>query len=298
MAELGPDYIANLREALSIFYADLGKFYKDQANAPGPTSQAANEQATFQRPESLVTAWSIATLLIESGGEHVTAFVKTITEPVEPIAAWTCVRSMLESCALASWLLDPGIDATARVGRVFALRFEGLEQQLKFGRVAGVSDSELEATKKRIDDAEQVALNEGYPVVVNSRGKRIGIGQQMPSATEVIHLMLGEEPKYRLLSAVAHGHSWAILQLGFKRVTDHPRGVRIGGVPVSGFEKTAYIEGMSLLGLLAARALARPVWHQCSYFGWNKAQLKVLLDSAFDKLRATASVRFWRSPSS
>ena len=32
----------------------------------------------------------------------------------------------------------------------------------------------------------------------------------MPSATEVIKLMLDEEVMYRILSAVAHGHNWAI----------------------------------------------------------------------------------------
>lgn len=303
MAKLVPDYVTSLREALSSFYDEVRKFNEDQGDGPAPSSQAANEQAESQCPESqcpesLVSAWAIATPLIESGGEHVTAFVKMITEPIEPIACWICVRSMLESCALASWLLDPGINATERVGRVFALRFEGLEQQLKFGRVAGVSNSELEAAEKRIDDVEQIAINLDYPRVVNSRDKRIGIGQKMPSATEVIRVMLDEEAMYRLLSAVAHGHFWAIRELSYKPMTDHPGGLHVGGVPVSAFEKTPNIKGMAYLGLGAAKALARPLWHQCSYFGWNKVRLMGILDSAFDKLHATPGVRFWRSPSS
>ena len=43
--------------------------------------------------------------------------VKTITEPMEPIACWTCIRSMLEPCARAAWMLDPSIDADTRIKR-------------------------------------------------------------------------------------------------------------------------------------------------------------------------------------
>lgn len=37
----------------------------------------------------------------------------------------------------------------------------------------------------------------------------------MPGATDMISKVLHEEKAYRLLSGVAHGHSWAIAQLSF-----------------------------------------------------------------------------------
>ena len=83
MSELGPDYLPAMREALSRFCNEMRSFHADQSLDPAPGSPAVNECATAPRPESLVTAWSITTMLIESGGEHVTAFVKTITEPME-----------------------------------------------------------------------------------------------------------------------------------------------------------------------------------------------------------------------
>jgi hypothetical protein len=298
MAELGPEYIASMREALSSFYDGVGSFTQDQGGRPAPGSQADTERATFPKPESLITTWSIATLLIESGGEHVTAFVKTITEPMEPIACWTCVRSTLESCALASWLLDPDIDAHARVGRTFALRYEGLDQQLKLGPVAGRSESELKKQRDHIDKVEQHALNLGYTRMVDSKGKRTGIGQRMPSATEVIKSMLDEEAMYRLLSAVAHGHQWAILGLGFEPTTDQAGGQHIGGVNVSNFQKTANLNGLAYLGMSAAKAFTRPLWNQCHYAGWDEARLTGILEGTFDKLQAKPTVRFWKSPSS
>jgi len=114
MAELGPEYIASMREALSSFYDDVGSFTQDQGGRPAHGSQADTERATFPKPESLITTWSIATLLIESGGEHVTAFVKTITEPMEPIACWTCSPSGTPSphgrmCACGARQIMPSI---------------------------------------------------------------------------------------------------------------------------------------------------------------------------------------------
>ena len=82
MSELGPEYLATMRKALSHFYDEIRNFHTDQGLDPAPGSPAVTEQAASPRPESLVTARSIATVLIESGGEHVAAFVKTITEPI------------------------------------------------------------------------------------------------------------------------------------------------------------------------------------------------------------------------
>jgi hypothetical protein len=298
MAGVDADYFVILRQALSTFCAEVLNFDRDQGSEPAPGSMAATEQAAFASPETLVTAWSYASLLVESGREHITAFVKTITEPMEVIACWTCVRSMLEPCALASWLLDPDIDARARGARTLALRYQGLEQQLKFGRATNRSASEIEAYKKHIDNVEQMAISLGYSRVLNKKRERIGIGQNMPTATEVVGMMLDEEVMYRLLSAVAHGHSWAIASLGFKKIADDPRSLHVGGVPVTGMEKAAHTKGIGYLGVVAAKAWAKPLWYRCRCFGRDEARLAALLESTFDKLGITPASRFWRAPSS
>ena len=293
MSELKQHYLPAMREALSSFYDEIRSFHADHGLTLAPGSMAMTEHAASPHPESLVTAWSIATILIDSGSEHVTAFVKTITEPMETVACLTCVRSMLESCSLASWLLDPHISAHTRVGRVFAIRYEGMEQQLKYLRTTGERDDYLQRLQKRIDEVEQVARELGYPIFVNKKGHRFGIGQKMISATEVIKLMLDKEEMYRLLSAVTHGHDWAIRALSFSPVPEGDLRPYVGGVPVIMFEKTLDVDKLALFGLTAAKAFAKPVWDKCNYAGWDKERLIGVLDSTFDELGASSGERFW-----
>jgi hypothetical protein len=295
MPDLDESYITSLRGAITELYDGTADLYAIHGDQPTPDSLADKEIRESPRPESIITACSIATQLIEYSGEHLAAFVKILTEPIEPLATWTCVRSMLESCALSAWMSDPSIDHKERIARAFAHRYEGLEQQLKYGRVVLVQPTELDALEQRIDAVEQTAIALGYPRIHNSKGKRMGIGQRMPGATEIIKLVLDEEEMYRLLSAVAHGHSWAIMQLGFKPVNVAADAADIAGIGVKCFEKQVFVNGMAYLGLGAAKAFAKALWHLWSYMGWDRASLTVLLDSVFDQLQAKACARFWRS---
>ncbi|KKL58566.1 hypothetical protein LCGC14_2224080 [marine sediment metagenome] len=295
MNELGEEYIVPLRAALTALFDRIAGLFKSHGNDPDPSSLASTELRDAARPESIVTACSISTQLIEYSSEHLTAFVKTITEPIEPLACWTCVRSMLESCAISAWLSDPAIASTARIGRMFAMRYEGMQQQLKFGRVVNRSTSELQSLSDRIDDVERTAMSLGYQPVCNRNGQRIGIGQRMPNATELIGLMLDEEAMYRLLSAVAHGHSWAIIRLGFQGATGANQQSTMAGINVKTFEKKVYMNGLAYLGLGAAKAFARALWNQSLYMGWNQDALEEVLEDVFDTLDVTPNSRFWRS---
>jgi len=122
----------------------------------------------------------------------------------------------VQSAALASWLLDPNIDGRIRVQRSFAFRYEGLSQQIKFARSGGMGQA-LAQTNQRLETVVARAIAIGYQEVVNRHGDRIGLGQIMPSATEIIGQTLNEEPVYRMLSAVAHAHPWALQQTSFRR---------------------------------------------------------------------------------
>ena len=100
------EYIVQMRQALLDFHEQVARFVQSNDCIPAEGSQARIEQATYPRPDSIVSAYCIGNQLIEFGADHLTAFVKTVTEPVETIACWTCVRSMLEACALSAWLQD------------------------------------------------------------------------------------------------------------------------------------------------------------------------------------------------
>lgn len=284
-------YLETMRNALLAFHGDVGTFLTSQGEQPAAGSQAEKEHSTYARPESIVTAWSIGIQLIEFGGEHLTAFVKTVTNPAEVIACWTCVRSMLESCAISAWVLEPAIDAHTRVGRVFAYRHEGMEQQLTFGRVSNMALVELQAAEDRLNDVEQHALTLGFAPLRDGKGRRTGIAQKMPGATDLIKTVLDEEVTYRLLSAVAHGHSWAIIPLGFKQVANN---VTFGSTVAKGFQKTDDVKGIAFLGIRTMKALGKPIWNQCRYFGWDLTRLEGILENIADSLQATPAVRFWR----
>jgi len=288
-----PHFIPDLRQGLTDLYDGISKWSKSQCVDPAPDSIATKERASFSRPDFLVSASAIVTLLLESSGEHVSAFVKTITEPVEPIACWTCVRSMLETSSLAAWLHDPTIDARTRVGRAFSLRFEGMEQQEKFAALLGQSelDAVRNSTARLVADADSL----GYPIFVNPKNQRTALGQRQPNATTIIATVLDEEKKYRLLSAVAHGHFWAISQLSFRTVPNTSTQVNPGAVKVQAFEKAPSIMGIGFLGSAAFKALARPFWNHSHYFGWDSLRLEELFESVADKVSLSIPLRFWRS---
>jgi hypothetical protein len=146
--------------------------------------------------------------------DQLMTLVRSLTEPVQTISPWTCLRAILESSGLAVWFLEPDIGARLRVQRSFAFRFEGLDQQRKWMRIA--HESEVDKVTARIDAVEQIALNLGYERIVDRNGRRIGLGQAMPTVTEIIRDAFDEEVTYRVLSAIAHGHPWALAQLGFQ----------------------------------------------------------------------------------
>lgn len=287
------EFISQMRETLLNFHQNVGGLIQANGSVPAAGSQALTEQAGYARPQSIVSACAIGTQLIEYGGEHLTAFVKTVTEPVEVIACWTCIRSMLESCALSAWLLDPAIDAHTRVGRVFALRYEGMEQQLKFGRASNVPAAEITGLETHIDDVERDALALGFTPVLNRHNDRIGIAQIMPGATDMIKMMLDEEILYRMLSGVAHGHHWAINQLSY--MPAKTADIDIGGVLAKPFEKTMDLKGIALLAVTALKTLARPLWNQCRLFGWQPLHFEELFETAADGFDMTNHSRFWRS---
>lgn len=291
---IGKEYISEMRKALDEFCDEIHRFHVEQGSNWANDSPAAKEVGGSKGAASLVTAWSHAALLIESGSEHLSSFIHAVEEPVQPIACWTCVRSMLEPCSVSLWLLDPDIDARTRIGRSFAIRYEGMDQFLKYARVTSKDDGFLQPIKDRIREVEREALDLGYPKIRDKTGKRrIGIGQRMPSATELIRMMLNQESMYRLLSAVAHGHNWAIRELSYGPVKGKDYRSSLGGAPVRMFEKTVHPGKIAWLGLISIESIARPVWFRCRYAGWNKERMKRILDRTFDRLKARESLRFW-----
>jgi len=205
--------------ALKTLHNSTADFLNEYGHEPAAESQAAIELEEFQQPTFVQTAYSQGGVLLEATADQLMTVVEALSEPVQTIAPWSSSRAVLETSALASWLLDTEIGAKERVRRSFAFRFEGLTQQKKLVRIAGTAD-DLAKNKQRIDKVEQDALNLGFGRVENRKGRRIGIGQQMPSTTDLIADMLDEEITFRLASAITHAHPFALQQVSFRKVGD------------------------------------------------------------------------------
>ena len=256
-----------------------GLFFDAQGLEPNAGSLASSELHIFERPESLLTAYSQGNSLIEVAADHLIAFTKTITEPAQSIAPWTITRAILEASALSSWLLDTKIDARVRIKRSIAFRYEGLVQQTKFAQAAGLH-TEVEKGNARIEEIEVLAESLGYAKLRNDKGKRTGIGQVMPSVTEVIRDTLDEEANYRLYSAMAHAHHWAYSQLSFRKAgeTDFQENKAFL------MEKHLSLEAVWWLCGNVTRYFAQPIKSKCELFGWDLKQLNIIIDNVFGEI--------------
>jgi len=238
----------------------------------------------------LVTAYSQGTSLIEVAADHLIALTRTLTEPAQGIAPWTIARAVLETSALSCWLLDTKITSHLRVGRSLALRYEGFVQQTKFGQALALP-IETANVNVRIEEVEATAESIGFTRLRNGKGKRTGIGQVMPSVTEIIRDTLNEEAHYRLFSAMAHAHHWAFSQLSFKKAGE----ADFQENKVLLMEKNLPIEAVLWLCGNVARYFAQPTKCWSELYGWDLAQLNVILDDAFHEIGIRPDSRLWHS---
>lgn len=292
---LGPKYVTDVIDAFSGFLSGIRKLQPGLGSQPIEGSIADTERRGFPQPELLIDAYGIAGLMIESSADHIDTFVRTITGPIASFPGCTCVRSMLEPCALAAWLTEPDIGAGERASRVFATRYDAIVEQSKWASAAYPGKSFRADTDARIETIEREAARLGYGPVRDQNGNRIGIGCRKPNATTLIADMLGEAAAYRLLSAVAHGQHWALSQIGFEQ--EDPTGSTRPAetVPVRTLRKTARPEVIAFLGVCALRSFARPVTSMLKYGGHDTGPFDRLIETTYDLLRVPKAQRL--SPS-
>jgi hypothetical protein len=253
------EQITNMVNSVALLLDSVRAYINENSNEPTPESRASAELLEFVRPELVNAAYSQANVLIEVAADHLQTFDRVLKEPVQTISPWNCVRAVLETSAIAAWILDPTIDARARVSRSFAFRYEGLDQQLKFARACN-EKSLIDAAEKRITEVEAQALALGFERVAGKRGKRIGIAERMPGNTEIVRDILDEEINYRLLSAITHAHPWALQQLSFQVIREEER---------VNLEKGIDLICVAYLCKIAVKAFLKPIRRCAELYGWD-----------------------------
>lgn len=270
------DDFSQLITAIEDLHDKTGSIITGFGHDPLSGSIAEDELQSCDRHEYLLCAYSQGSILIEVAADHLISFTRSVTEPVLTIAPWTSVRSLLEASAVSAWILDPDIKACERVQRSFSFRFEGLNQQVKYARSVG-KEADLTRAQKRVKEIEVKANELGYESLHNKhkQGKFIGIDPIMPSYTDLIGSMLDEEKIYRLLSAMIHGHPWALQRLGFNKV--EKEGLQY-------LEKGLQPVFVIFLCDQAIRAFHKTIRSKCRLFGWDVDELSRLFDNMQQQL--------------
>lgn len=264
------------------FVQQTAPLWNQHEGQPLAGSKAAKELAEFSRPESIGTAYSQGMVLIEVAADYVFAVTRTLTKPAETIAPWACARGVLETSALAVWLLDTGIDANERVKRSLAFHYEGLDQLKKFMQSTG-HKIDPRAIISRMGELEQVALGLGFGRVAGEKGKRVGVGQVMPSTTQIVTKMLNKEQDYRLMSAMVHAHPWALQLYGF--VKTHQNQMVFDNVKGTYLEKHLSVDSIFFLCIESVTSLFQALLMNFNLFGWDARPLAIVADNAVKKIQ-------------
>ena len=154
---------------------------------------------------------------------------------------------------------------------------------MKVFRAARVK-RDLTAHQDRLDEIVDQAAAQGWEPLLDQRGQHGGAGIRIPSATDMIREILGQEFEYRLLSSAAHGQLWAIRELAFAEMDPATDVAREHGF-AAGFEKSLSILGIQWVATAVARALARGAWSLASYAHWDLGHLRGTFDTASNQLR-------------
>lgn len=247
--------------------------------------------ASFGNDKPFVNAMTIADLSFQYTHDHLSLFVNLLTGSVDPITSCTIIRSLLETAAIGAWAVDPRIDTIARVSRIYAIRFESIIQQLEVLKcTAGIAPTDIDKTAARIDVLASDAISHGL-TVDRAKGRVKSVGTRKPGPTKMVKEVLNAEWIYRLLSAVAHGHHWALRDIGFAKVEEEGKTSSGGNL----YKKRNFTEAVLFVGLHGFLAYSRLLWNVIGYRERSRLKFEELLETTTDRLSVANDLRFWRT---
>ncbi len=244
--------VQELYQALLAFAQEPG----DAAYGPTDAAPALLEREGLPSQFDPMNAYYQAGYLHEVTVDNVVAFSKLLNAPTPSIAPFVCVRAAIESSAIATWLADPMIEPYERVARSITFRKEGLIQQKKLANSSGKQTSK--GILRRLDDLDSSFTELQNRVEIESKVNRLT--STMPSTTDLVRDNLEMEADYRILSAVAHAHLWALQQVSFRIIRDQ-EGPHL--------EKWLDPRVVLYLARLAAIALVIPLRILSKQYGWR-----------------------------
>jgi hypothetical protein len=272
--------IVRMRDSLRVFLEELSGLLRSKLHPAAAGSQAAVELAASpDRTEEIGMAYDQGVILLESASENLSLFAKGLDEPAEPMGCLVNIRGVLEACAVSVWLLDPAINSTERMSRGMGRRIEGLEEMRKFAQAAKAEDMIAHALA-RLEHARQKTADTGIKPT------------KVPGSTEIIKRMLDFEVEYRLLSGVAHGQGWALMQAAYA-ISETLPGLHDAS-PTGKQIKPAFI---CFAGVQGFRAITKAAWCAVAMFGLDRKRFSEIVDGFY--LRFGGEPKgdlYWRLP--
>lgn len=263
-------------------------FLENSGIEPAVDSPAAQEIKLFSRPESIQTAFGQASQALIAATDYFEALDSLVQQDKYAVAPWSCARGLIESSALCAWLFETGIGPKERVSRSLSIRYSALREQQKMARY-DANKVKIDEIEKRIKSIEDMALTLGYGLLRGKKNRRIGIGQIKPNITTLVEMQFSSEKLYRMLSGMAHSNYTTLTSLAF---TKPNFGNKAGAI----IQRAVPSELQLSLLSQAAMVYAKCIWLKTVQFGFNAANLAVLLEEFYDtlKLADTNENRFWR----
>lgn len=211
-------------------------------------------------------------MLARSSCEHFLTFSACVRNPRLTIVPYVCVRGGIEASGIAAWIADPKLVKDERLSRSFAFRLEGLHQQVKYAE--GINEMEMLSASARLKSVEDKADRMSFEVSKSQKAGKSSInGVRWPGSTKVIEEALDLEREYRLLSAMAHGHAWAITQLSYRKAGQSELA-----------EQHMHPIAIVWLCRTAARALGKAIWCASELLNGESMTTQRVLNGLYDDL--------------
>ena len=142
--------------------------------------------------------------------------------------------------------------------------------------------------EQRIEHLRIAAKSLSIDEKLSRNGKFIGFSEGVPSHTEIIGAFDMKRPApslgYSLLSAAAHGESWAVRSLGSETIIGESQAISVGSLRP---------EYAMLLIIHAVQDFSYPAWEMFVLFGLDLRVVEPMLNRAFDQVQIVEPLRFW-----
>ena len=283
------DQVAEAAVVLTSLPDEFQRAIEGYGQKPLIGSRGWRELENCPAPEHLEAAHSSGVQSLWVGADHAAALARALSGEWLSYSPWACARAVLESCSVSSWLFDPDVGYPERVARSLNLRLRDLTGQIRYVKNESEMPEEVRLyAERRIEHLRNAAKLLGIAEKLARNGKFIGFSEGVPSHTEIIGAFDMKRPApslgYSLLSAAAHGESWAVRSLGSETIFGGSQAISVGSLRP---------EYAMLLIIHAVQDLSYPAWEMSVLFGWDLRVVESILNKAFDQVQIVEPLRFW-----